>query len=368
VLHGRAGELAAINRLLERAREGYSGAVVVRGEAGIGKSALLEYAAERASGFSVLRATGVESEAEFAFATLHQLLRPIQDGFDQLPPQQASALRGAFGFAPLAADGDQRFLVAVAALTLLTDTAERQPVLCLVDDAHWADRSSTDVLLFVARRLAAEGVLLIFAARDDVDFQSPGVGELALRGLDVDAAGCLTPDAIIPSVLVEVVTRTGGNPLVLREVLPKLDGDQRAGRAPLPVTLPIGKRMEQAFLGRVRRLPATTQELLEIIAADGTGDLPTALRVASFLTGRGDAAALALAEDAGLIRIAAGRVEFRHPLLRTAVYRGMPAERRRTIHWALADVLRDTAPDRRSPGHRVGHPGRDRRRRTRRFG
>jgi DNA-binding CsgD family transcriptional regulator len=353
VLHGRAGELAAVNRLLERAREGYSGAVVVRGEAGIGKSALLEYAAAQASGFTVLRATGIESEAEFAFATLHQLLRPAQDGIDQLPPPQASGLRAAFGLAPLSADGDQRFLVAVAALTLLTDTAEQQPVLCLIDDAHWADRSSTDVLLFVARRLAAEGVVLIFAARDGTpktfgDFQSPGVAELTLGGLDVEAAACLTPDAIIPSVLAEVVTRTGGNPLVLREVLPQLDSDQRAGRAPLPATLPIGKRMEQAFLGRVRPLPATTQELLEIIAADETGDLPTALRVASFLTGSGDAAALALAEDAGLIRIQAGRVEFRHPLLRTAVYRGMPAQRRRTIHWALADVLGDTAPDRRS--------------------
>jgi hypothetical protein len=169
--------------------------------------------------------------------------------------------------------------------------------------------------------LAAEGVALIFAARDDVDFQSLGVGELALRGLDVEAAGCLTPGAIIPSVLAEVVTRTGGNPLVLREVLPKLDGDQRAGRAPLPATLPIGKRMQQAFLGRVRALPATTQELLEIIAADGTGDLPTALRVASFLTGSGDAAALAPADEVGLVRVESGRVEFGAS---AATHRGLP--------------------------------------------
>jgi hypothetical protein len=353
VLHGRAGELAAANRLLERAREGYSGAVVVRGEAGIGKSALLEYAAAQASGFTVLRATGIESEAEFAFATLHQLLRPVQDGIDQLPLPQASGLRAAFGLAPLSADGDQRFLVAVAALTLLTDTAEQQPVLCLVDDAHWADRSSTDVLLFVARRLAAEGVVLIFAARDGTpktfgDFQAPGVAELTLGGLDVEAAACLTPYAVAPSVIAELVSRTSGNPLVLREALPQLDGDQRAGRAPLPATLLMGERMEQAFLSRVRPLPAPTQSLLEIIAADETGDLPTALRVASFLTGSADAIALGPAEDAGLIRIEAGRVEFRHPLLRTAVYRGMPAERRRTIHLALADVLGDTAPDRRS--------------------
>jgi hypothetical protein len=351
VLHGRAGELAAIDRLLDRALEGYSGAVVVRGEAGIGKSALLEYAAARASGFTVLRAAGVESEAEFAFATLHQLLRPVQDGIDQLPFPQASGLRAAFGLAP--ADGDQRFLVAVAALTLLTDAAERQPVLCLVDDAHWADRSSTDVLLFVARRLAAEGVVLIFAARDGTpktndDFRSPGVAELTLAGLDVEAAACLTPHAVAPSVLAELVTRTSGNPLVLREVLPQLDSDQRAGRASLPASLPMGMRMEQAFLSRVRPLPAPTRGLLEVIAADETGDLPTALRVASFLTGSGDAIALGPAEDAGLICIEAGRVEFRHPLLRTAVYRGMPAERRRTIHLALADVLGDTAPDRRS--------------------
>ena len=353
MLHGRAGELAAINRLLERARDGYSGAVVVRGEAGIGKSALLEYAAAEASGFTVLRATGVESEAEFAFATLHQLLRPMQDGIDQLPLPQASGLRAAFGLAPLSADGDQRFLVAVAALTLLTDTAERQPVLCLVDDAHWADRSSTDVLLFVARRLAAEAVVLMFAARDvspktNNDFWSAGVAVLTLRGLDVEAAACLSPHAVAPPVLAELVTRTGGNPLVLREVLPQLDSDQRAGRAPLPATLPMGTRMEEAFLGRVHPLPATTQGLLEVIAADGTGDLHTALRVASLLTGTGDAAALAPAEDAGLVRIEGGRVEFRHPLLRTAVYRAMPAERRRTIHLALADVLGDTAPDRRA--------------------
>ena len=177
---------------------------MVQGEAGIGKSALLEYAAAQASGFTVLRATGIESEAEFAFATLHQLLRPVQDGIDQLPLPQASAC-AELGLAPLSADGDQRFLVAVAALTLLTDTAEQQPVLCLIDDAHWADRSSTDVLLFVARRLAAEGVVLIFAARDGTpktfgDFQSPGVAELTLGGLDVEAAACLTPYAIIPSV------------------------------------------------------------------------------------------------------------------------------------------------------------------------
>jgi hypothetical protein len=234
----------------------------------------------------VLQAVGVESEAELAFAALHQLLRPVHQGIERLPAPQAAALRGAFGLTTAPASGPNRFLVAVATLTLLADAAEERPVLCTVDDAQWMDSSSTDTLLFVVRRLQAEGVAVLFALRDGEGraVVAASVPERHLSGLDADAAAALLadrhPEFIAAPVVRDLVARTGGNPLALLEVPPLLDAAQRAGRAPLPDALPIGPGMERAFLARVRNLPTSTQTLLEVVAAEDSGDLATVLPAA----------------------------------------------------------------------------------------
>ncbi|GAA1625103.1 LuxR family transcriptional regulator [Kribbella alba] len=360
MLHGRTGELAVLDGLLDRVRQRHSDALVIRGEAGIGKSALLAYSAERANGMRVLQAAGVESEAEFAFATLHQLLWPVRDGVDGLPGPQATAVRAAFGLAPAPTEtmsgGNHRFLVAVAALTLLADAAEHQPVVCLIDDAQWVDQSSADALLFVGRRLGAEGVALVFAARDDdsasgTGFAAPELPELRLAGLDRDAAAAVLAERrsgpLPPEVVAELVGRTGGNPLALLEITLSLQPDQLVGAAPLPSALPIGARMERAFLARVRRLPESVQVLLEVIAAEDTGDLATVLRAAEALGAPGPES-LDMAQEADLTRIDAGCVELRHPLMRSAVYQGMSFLQRHAVHGAIADALDPDVADRRA--------------------
>src|SRR5215468_2172845 len=194
VLYGRHQECAAVDRLLQAAREGHSGVLVLRGEAGAGKSALLAYAAGEAHGMTVLRAAGVQAEVELPFAALHQLLRPlVQGGLGHLPAPQATALRAAFGLAAAPGDdnpGGDRFLLSVGVLSLLADAAEQRPLLCLLDDAHWLDQASADALVFAARRLGEEGIGLLFAARDSEprEFDAPGLPELRLGGLDAAAA------------------------------------------------------------------------------------------------------------------------------------------------------------------------------------
>jgi hypothetical protein len=317
VLHGRAAELAAIERLLVSASHRQSGALILTGEAGIGKTALLAHAAQRAGGMQVLRVVGVESEAELAFAGLHQLLWPLHDDIERLPPPQADALRVAFGLAGAPAGGPNRFLVALATLSLLAEAAEQLPVLCLVDDAHWLDGSSADALLFVARRLEAEGVAMLFAARETEGhlFLPSGVPICRLSGLDPHAAAALLADIpsepLAPDVVQELIVRLGGNPLALVEVPPLLGSSHRAGAEPLPDALPLSVVMMRAFVTRVRQLPRSTQILLEVVAADDTGDLVTVLSV----SGRFDVSdqALSAAEDAGLLRVGDGRVMFDHP-------------------------------------------------------
>src|SRR5215207_1224895 len=191
MLYGRVGECAALERLLEDARASHSGVLVVRGEPGLGKSALLEEAAQRAVGFRVLRAVGIESESELAFAALHQLLRPVFDLFGRLPDPQAAPLRGMFG---LSDDGtEKRFVLSIAEVSLLSEACEEGPVLCVVDDAHWLDRPSADALRFCSRRLGAEGVVVLIAAGQDGprSFDAPDLPELRLAGLDAESAGRL---------------------------------------------------------------------------------------------------------------------------------------------------------------------------------
>ena len=342
MLHGRHEECAAIDRLLADASELRSGALVIRGEVGVGKSALLAYAADRAAEkMRVLWGAGVESESELAFAALHQLVRPVLDHVERLPGPQAAALQGAFGLATT--NGTDRFLIGVGALSLLAEVAEERPLVCLVDDAQWLDQPSTDALSFAARRLEAEGVVLLVAARDDDlhMFTAPSFEELRLTGLDADAAAALlteqSPAGLAPNVRARLIEATHGNPLALLELPSSLNADQLAGRAPLPDPLPVSAGVERVFLERVRRLPESTQTLLLAAAAEETGDLAVILRAGRAL-GTG-VEAFGMAETAGLVRIAEGRIRFHHPLVRSAVYRGATFSQRQAIHQGLAAAL-----------------------------
>jgi DNA-binding CsgD family transcriptional regulator len=342
MLHGRHAECAVIDRLLADAGALRSGALVVRGEVGVGKSALLAYAADRVSGkLRVLWGLGVESESELAFAALQQLVRPVLDHLERLPGPQAAALESAFGLATN--HGKDRFLIGVGVLSLLAEVAEERPLVCLVDDAQWLDQPSADALAFAARRLEAEGVVLLFATRDDDlhAFTAPGIPELRLTGLDADAAGALlterSPAGLGPDVRQRLIEATQGNPLALLELPASLSADQLAGQAPLPDPLPVSAGVERVFLDRVRRLPVPTQTLLLAAAAEETGDPAVIFRTARAL-GAG-AQAFGVAERAGLVRIAEGRVRFHHPLVRSAVYRGTTFDRRQAVHQALAAAL-----------------------------
>ncbi len=339
MFYGRREERALLAALLADARGGRSGVLVVRGEAGIGKRTLLWDAAEQAGDFRLLRGGGVDFEVELAFAALHQLLRPVLDRLDRLPAPQASALRGAFGLAEGQAN---RFLIELAVLSLLTGLAAEQPVLCLVTDAQWLDRPSADALVFVARRLGAERIVLLLAARDDDlrQFHAPGLPELRLGGLEPAAAGQLLEaraGEIDPEVRARLIEETGGNPLALLELPASLSGEQLAGREPLPERIPLSTRLQRTFLERVRRLPAATQTLLLVAAAEGAGD-PATVLAAGHALGLGPEA-LEPAERAGLVHVTGRQLEFCHSMVRSAIYDGATFIARQAAHRALLEVL-----------------------------
>ncbi len=339
MLRGRELECARIDAMLAEVRAGQSGSLVLRGEAGIGKSALLDYAAANAAGFQVLRGTGIESESEFPFAAVQQLLWPVRAHLDGVPQQQRTAVEAAFGMGPGA--GHDRFLVSLGILSLLSDVAETQPVLCVIDDAQWLDGPSADSLTFVARRLEAEGVLLLFGVRDHETevLGSAALPELRLTGLDPSAALSLLEDGLVidPHVRDLLIAGAAGNPLGLRELPRSLSADQLAGRAPLPGLIPTGERLKQVFLSQVRRLPEDTQTMLLLAAAEHTGDLRAVLAAAA-LVGAGTGA-LEDAERAGMVTVVDNRVVFRHPLMRSAVYGGATFLKRRAANQSLAAVL-----------------------------
>jgi DNA-binding CsgD family transcriptional regulator len=334
--------------------------VVVRGEPGVGKTALLDglVAEARATGAGeglVLRTQGIEVETPLAFAALHRLLRPVMRLREGLPGPQARALRDAFG----EEDGPsvEPFLVAIATLSLLTAAAEETAVLCVVEDAHWLDPATADALLFCARRLGADRVLVVFSARDSTgqSFRADGIEELVLTGLPPDAARELLDRRLgaapAPEVADRLIATSGGNPLALLELPTELSEDQLHGTAPLPAELHLTSRVERAFLDRSRRLPEPVQVLLLVAAADDTGRLPVVRAAASALGVAEEALDSAVAS--GLLVADTGAVQVRHPLVRSAVYQAASGEQRRRTHRALADALASLGDPDREAWHRA---------------
>ena len=347
VLIGRSDDCRALDELVEAIRQGLSRSLVILGEPGIGKTRLLEYAAQAADGVRMVRIAGLESELRLGFAALHRMLVPFLDRVGQLPAPQREALDSAFGRA--AGPPADRFLVSMSVLTLLAEIAAEQPLIWLVDDAHWLDRESVEVLGFVGRRLHADRTGLLFCARE----ASPGLAALAglptrqVSGLEPAAARALLAATVSgplnARVAARIIRETGGNPLALRELAQHLTPDQLAGRSPLPERLPVGRRLQGHFLGQAKMLPPATGTWL-LLASAASGSDPAALwRAAALLGLEPDAADPAVAQD---IVSVAPRVAFRHPLIRSAVYEGAPPGERRQAHEALASIAgQDGHPD-----------------------
>jgi DNA-binding CsgD family transcriptional regulator len=359
-LRGRAAECATLDRALAGVRAGQSTVLVLRGEAGIGKSALIEYAAERAAGCRLLRAAGVESEMELPFASLHQLCAALLDDVDGLPEPQRDALGAAFG--RRAAAPPDRFVLGLALLSLLSAAAEREPLICLVDDAHWLDRSSAQVLGFVARRIRDVPVGLLFAERvgEELD-ELAGLPTLQLEGLDDSQARALLAAAhacpLDERIRNRVVAEARGNPLALLELPRGLSAAGMAGGFGLAQGLPLPSRIEASFRRQVATLSPEAQQLLLVAAAEPLGDPTLLWRGAAQLGIPAEAASEA--EAAELLK-AGARVTFRHPLLRSAVYRAASPEDRRAVHRALAGVTdAELDPDRRAWHRAQATPGPD---------
>jgi DNA-binding CsgD family transcriptional regulator len=348
-LLGRRSECAALDELASSVRAGTSRALLLRGEAGVGKSTLLKYLAHRASGCGIARAAGVESEMELAYAGLHQLCAPLLDRLEHLPGPQRAALSTAFGLRH--GDVPDRFLVGLAVLSLLSDVAEERPLICIADDAQWLDAASAHALAFVARRLGAESVGLVFAVRDPFSERYfEGLPELVAAGLDdADAQHLLSGAVAGPlddRVRDRIVAETRGNPLALLE-LPRgrtlADLARGFGLSDAPA---LSGRIEQSFRERLAPLPPSTRLLLLVAAAEPVGDPLLVWRAAAELGV--DPSAAAPATAAGLIDFGA-QVRFRHPLVRSAVYGGAGADERQRVHQALAEATdADVDPDRRA--------------------
>ena len=357
-LTGRRAECGVLDQLAEDVRAGESRALVVHGEAGVGKTALLEYLAGHAPGCRVAPAAGVQSEMELAFAGLHQLCAPMLDRLDHLPGPQRAALRTAFGMS--AGPPPDRFLIGLAVLSLLSDVAEEQPLMCLVDDQQWLDRASAQILAFVARRLGAESVGLVFAARVPSS-DLAGLPELVVEGLRDGDARVLLDSALTGPidgrVRDQIVAETRGNPLALLELPRGLTPAELAGGFGLPGAVPLTGRIEQSFRRQLDALPAGTRRLIQVAAADPVGDPVLVWRAAGRL-GIGAGAATPAAE-AGLAEFGA-QVRFRHPLVRTLAYQSASLQDRQEAHRALAEVTDPQVdPDRRAWHQAQAAPGLD---------
>jgi DNA-binding CsgD family transcriptional regulator len=348
-LRGRSWERERLGHLLTGIRSGRSGVLVLRGEPGIGKTALLEELVEQASGCLVARAAGVQADMELPFAGLQQLFGSMLGPLERLPGPQREAVEVAFGLR--SGPAPDRFEVGLAILGLLAEVTEEEPLVCVVDDAQWLDQASARTLAFVARRLMAESVVLVFAVREPSEEQTfAGLPELVVGGLnDEDARGVLglaIAGRVDERVVARIVAETRGNPLALLELPLGLSAAELAGGFGVSSAQPLSARLEQSFLGRVRSMPARTQRFLLLAAAEPAGD-PALLMRAAELVGLGTEAA-APAEAVGLIELAA-QVRFHHPLVRSAIYRAAPLADRQVAHRALAQATDAHAdPDRRA--------------------
>ena len=357
-LTGRTSEVRALGRFIEAVRAGESRVLVVRGEPGVGKTVLLDYLAAQASGCQVVRAVGVQSEMELAFAGLHQLCAPIVGHLEHLPVPQRDALRTAFGIT--AGPAPDRFLIGLAVLGLLSEVAGERPLICLVDDEQWLDRASAQALGFVARRLAADPVGLVFVSRFAGE-ELAGLPELVVQGLGEADARALLDSALAGPVdgrvRDQIVADTRGNPLALLELPMGLTPAQLAGGFGLPGVVPLAGRIEESFGRRIEALAPQTGRLLQLAAADPSGDASLVWRAAGRLGIPVQAGGPAA--EAGLVEFGA-RVRFRHPLVRSAAYRSASAQDRQELHRALADATDPAAdPDRRAWHRSQAVPGPD---------
>jgi DNA-binding CsgD family transcriptional regulator len=346
---GRTRERERLDAVLADARAGQRAVLVIRGEPGMGKTALLRHAARQASGMRTVEVDGVQAEMELPFAGIHQLCAPLFSGLQELAEPQRNALRVAMGVS--SGDPPDRFLVAVAVLNLLAETAEERPLLCLVDDAQWLDSASVQALGFVARRLLAEPVAMIFSLRAPAVTRAlDGLPQLMLDGLDEPDARALlsraVPGRLDDHIRDRIIAETGGNPLALVELSQRMSPAERArGFAP-PVETDLPSRLEEQYLRRVAELPEATQRLVLLAAAEPLGDATLLWRAAERLST--DVGALTPATEAGLLDIDE-RVRFHHPLVRSAVYRAASLDERRCVHDALAEVSDpELAADRRA--------------------
>jgi len=359
-LFGRAGELEILGRLIANVRSGHSAVLVVRGEPGIGKTELLQHLIAEASGFAVARVAGVESEMELPFAGLHQLCAPMLGRLGSLAEPQRRGLSVALGLA--SGDSPDRFLVALAALSLMAETSEEQPMLCVVDDAQWLDQASAEVLGFVGRHLLAEPIALVFAVRTPAQGDPSlnhlaGLPELRLGGLDEQSARALlatvTSGPLDESVRARILEEAHGHPLALLELYRGRSAAGLAGGFALPDAGDLPRRVEDQYAARLGELPDEVQRLVLLAAADPVGDPALILRAARVLGL--DTGAVNLAAAADLLGFGAN-VRFRHPLVRSAAYRAAAAEDRRAVHEALAAATDPQAdPDRRA-WHRAHAP------------
>ncbi|HYZ69830.1 MAG TPA: AAA family ATPase, partial [Mycobacterium sp.] len=347
-LRGRARECETLRGLLSTAQSGTSQVLVLRGEAGVGKTALLGYVSDVAAGFRCVQVAGVQSDMELAFAGLQQLCAPLLTHLDELPEPQCEALNVAFGRG--VGPTPDRFLVGLAVLSLMAAAANDQPLLCIIDDAQWLDEVSVQTLAFVARRLLADPVVLVFAARDRGAAALAGLPELPIVGLsDGDARDLL--DSVVlggidPRVRDRIVAETRGIPLAILEVPRSVSATELSGGFWITGKRSSAAAIEDGFVSRVRSLPAPTQRLLLLAAAEPVGDAGLFLRAAAQLDVPVDA--LAPAEAAGVIEFGP-RMRFHHPLMRSAAYRAADLSDRRAIHRALADATDPQSdPDRRA--------------------
>jgi DNA-binding CsgD family transcriptional regulator len=347
MLLGRMHECAVLDRLLGAGRAGHGGSLVVHGEPGIGKTALLEYAVSAATDFQVLRSTGHEAEVELPFAAMHQMCSPDPSVLEVLPEAQRIALQVATG--QLLGPAPDRLLVGLAALSMTSQLAAGRPLLCVVDDTQWLDRESARAFAFVARRLTDEPIVLVFGSRV-VTPEVRGLPELSIEGLGETAALTLLrsvlPDRVDDRVLERFVAEAHGNPLALIELPRDLTPAQLAGGFGAPVTAPLTGRIEAGFQRRLKKLPPASRRLLLVAAAEPTGDPVLVWRAAEQLGV--EESAVAAIEAEGLLDLAT-RIVFRHPLVRSAVYTAATPEQRRAVHRALGEAT-DAAvdPDRRA--------------------